>query len=435
MLLQIELAGHTGYWRFPGTVAFSHWLADCPWSTQGGACVLRLPGCSDGIAFAEAAECAIHGWDRGMSGARVETLDGPALNSCLRDSVAQRVGIPREASTWQIREALARLFAERPTVIVVTPAVPGSTTDIWQEATALRDEMSKTDFGPPLTWVLMDNALGRMDSRVAFDYTRGQPVFGVFDTVKRDTGSLWSAYVHARLAWEAGGDPGVAEAMFASMEPTLPVGADDGLEDGLNAWSRKAIASISEHDRAALDNCLLGSADHLTRLASHGLLWRPPGSRSPLPTPWVARALLTVEPGHPRAWLLRGTLVCLPLANELLGRCQELEHQIKSNAIADVRKVTPAPLEVQQLWRRYRSGEDETTLYPRGHPAPPTGDSDAWWFASLGQFLKDPGSPLGRRCTRTEISLSRLRNTLAHGHYVCWSHLCAMQRIVEAISA
>lgn len=434
MLLQIELAGHAGYWRFPGTVAFSHWLADCPWIMQGGACVLRLPGCSDGVAFAEAAEHAIHGWDRGTSGARVETLDGPTLSSSLRDCVAEHVGIPPGASTWQIRDALARLFAERPTVMLVTPASPGSTVDIWQEATALRDEMSKTDFGPPLTWVLMDNALGRMASRVAFDYTRGQPVFGVFDTAQRDVAALWHAYVHARLAWEAGGDPGVAEAMFASMQSALPAGADEALEDGLNAWSSSAFANITEHDRAALGDALLGSADHLGRLASHGLLWRPPGSRSPLPTPWVARALLSAEPGHRRTWLLRGTLVCLPLANELLGRCQDLEHQIKSNAIADARTLTTPPEEIQQLWWRYRSGEDETTYYPVGHPAPPTSNDDAWWFASLGQFLNDRGSPLGRRCTRTEISLSRLRNTLAHGHYVCWRHVCAMQKVIETLS-
>jgi hypothetical protein len=431
MLLHIELAGHAGYWRFPGTVGFAQWLADCPWFEQGGACVLHLPGRSDGRAFADAVERAVHGWDRGVSGARVELMDGGALRGDLRASVARHVGIPAEAATWQVREALARLLAERPTVIVVMPPAPDCAIDLWQEAAALRDEMSKTDFAPPLTWIVLDNALARTDSRVAFDYTRGQPVFGVFDTARSAPAALWSAYVHARLAWEAGGDPAVAEQLFAALQPALGLGADEALEQGLNAWSRNALDDIQKPERDALECCLRGSPERVDGLVDRGLLWRPPGSRAPLPTPWVARALLAASPDHPRAWLLRGVLVCVPLANELLARCQELEHQIKSNSVADAATVRPPPEEVQRLWQRYRAGQDETTRYPPGHPAPPTGIADAWLFASLGQFLREPGSPLGRRGTHSEHSLSRLRNTLAHGHYVCWSHVRAMQRILE----
>lgn len=435
MLLQIELAGHTGYWRFPGTVGFAQWLGDCPWYSQGGACALRLPGRSHGLAFADAVERAVHGWDRGATGARVEMLDGAALRGSLRESLARRVGIPADASTWQVRDALARLFAERPTVIMVTPPSSGSGMDLWQEAAAIRDEVSKTDLAPPLTWILLDNALGRTDSRVAFDFTRGQPVFGVFDTATRDDAALWHAYLHARLAWEAGGDPAVADAMCSALTSALRPGADDALEAGLNEWSEKNYRELSAADRDGLEGCLRGSIGQLTRLVSHGLLWRPPGSRSPLPPPWVSRALLATEPGHPRAWLLRGALVCVPLANELMARCQELEHQLKSNAVADARAITAPPEEVRRLWLRYREGQDATTYYPVGHPAPPNAEGDAWLFASLGQFLHEPGSPLGRRCTESELHLSRLRNTLAHGHYVCWRHVRGMQQIIAALDA
>lgn len=435
MLLQLDLANHVGYWRFPGTVAFSRWLADCPWFTLGGVCALRLPGHSDGSAFSEAVERAVHGWDRGASGVYVNILNGSKVTSSLRKSLALQLGVHAEASTWQVRDALARLFAEKPTIIVVTPVVQDGRIDLWQEAAALRDEMSKTEFGPPLTWILMDNAIRRMDSRLAFDYTRGQPVFGVFDTPQRDVSARWNAYLHARLAWESGGDPAVAEAMFASLQPALRIGADEALEVGLNAWCRDAFLKATEQDRSALGDFLTGGAHHVAALASQGLLWRPPGSHSPQPTPWVARALLTVDDKHPRAWLLRAALVCVPLVNELLARCQELEHQIKSSVVSGGQAVTDPPDEVQRLWLRYLSGEDETTFYPLGHPAPPTDRADAWWFASLGQFLSDSNSPLGRRCNRSELSLSRLRNTLAHGHYLCWSHVCAMERIMIALGA
>jgi hypothetical protein len=133
--------------------------------------------------------------------------------------------------------------------------------------------------------------------------------------------------------------------------------------------------------------------------------------------------------------LLRGALVCVPLANELLSRCQELELQVKAGVAGspDVQTIG-LPDEVRKLWDRYCSDQDQTTRYPAGHPSPPRGIEDAWTFASLGAFLREPTSPLGRRCTDSEQLLSRLRNTLAHGHYVSWLHVKMMKQTLEALS-
>ncbi len=433
MLLQVDLANHLGHWQFPGTVGFGSWLSECPWNAEGGACVLRLPGRSDGWAFADTIERAVHGWDRGASGIRVEILEGSDLSEGVRSALARRFGIPVEASPWQVREALSRVLAERPAVLVVNPAEEPIQRDLWQEVAALRDEMSKTDFGATMTWVLMDNALKRLDGRLSFDYTRGQPVFGVFETAASDDLARWNAYVHVRLAWEAGGDPAIAQDILDDILPKLRISDDATLETGLNTWSRKTLAYIREDDRRAFQDCLCVDRNSGGNLLAQGLLWRPPGSRSLAPTPWAARALLLSNSEHPSRWLLRASLVCLPLANEILSRCQELEHQIKSRAVVDTKlRFQEPPEEIMRLWRRYCAGRDETTVYPDGHPAPPIAMNDAWFFASLGTFLRDSCSPLGRPHTASEQRVARLRNTLAHGHYVAWSHVQHLQRILDA---
>jgi hypothetical protein len=437
MLLRVDLADHTGYWRFPGTLGFTAWLAECPWLADGGACVLRLPGRSDGFAFAEAACRTVYGWDAGNSHPRVEVLEGAEVQAGVREGVARRFGVSSEASAWQVREALSMLFAERPTVLVVTPPDGGrGCCDLWQEAAALRDEMAKTAFGAALTWILSDNATVRLDARLGFDFTWGQPVFGLFDSPGTDESRLWNSYLHARLAWEAAGDPALAAAMIGGMPAAISIGRDDRLEAELNAWADAALAVLPEDVIIALQLFLDSGKDDGGRLASHGLLWRPPGSRHLTPAPWVARALLLGAPaGHPRCWLLRAALVCVPLVNELLGRCQELEQRIKAECSGLPPYVgQDLPEDIAQLWERFRSGDDETTVYPTGHPSPPVKRLDAWQFASLGQFLLDPRSPLCRRSSRSELTLSRLRNTLAHGHYVCWAHVIGMQRILDALA-
>ena len=127
-------------------------------------------------------------------------------------------------------------------------------------------------------------------------------------------------------------------------------------------------------------------------------------------------------------------LVCMPLVNEILSHCQDLEQQIKASISITPSETHAVPDDVNTNWERFRERRDETTRYPDNHPAPPDKPEDAWFFASLGQFLNAPESPLSRSYTDEERSLSRLRNTMAHGHYASWFHLKLLRKIMQTCS-
>lgn len=432
MLVRIDLARHAGYWQFPGSVAFSNWLAECPWLGSGATCIARLSGRSHGRHFIQALTRELFAWDSGQSTPRVDILFGDDLDGDLERALATRLGVAEQAKAWEMREALARVLAERPAVLLIAPATAKPTLDLYQEAEALRDRISKSRFRGTLTWILMDNATGRLDGRRSFDFTRGRPAFGIFDTSTHTELNLWSAYVHTRLAWESGGNTAIASELDATISEQTAALDDDVLEHAFNTWSRARLADSDATTRDAFERFLERGTGDTRSLSEQGLLWRPPGHPSPVPVPWLSRALLNANNAHPRRWLLRNSLVCMPLANELLSICQAIEHHIKSNVAATAHQPEAPPEDLVATWQRVREGEDETTLYPRNHPAPPTTPADVWTYASLGQFLR-PESPLGRHPSATERSLNRLRNTLAHGHFAGWHQVAAMRRILDAL--
>ena len=144
--------------------------------------------------------------------------------------------------------------------------------------------------------------------------------------------------------------------------------------------------------------------------------------------PWAARALLAM-PGLPRKqiWALRHHLVCAPLAGEILSLCLQFESQIQSSLHGrqDQSKVSGQTLANQD---RFKLGLDDFVVYPRAFPASPRTADDIWAFASLGENLKS--------CPTVAVpdlywQTLWLRNAIAHGHYVGWSHVRKALRMLR----
>jgi hypothetical protein len=120
--------------------------------------------------------------------------------------------------------------------------------------------------------------------------------------------------------------------------------------------------------------------------------------------------------------LLRGCLVCQPLALEILGRCFALELRLRSRVEGSLRELRP-PESAERMLAQFRTRLDfyERKLYPSGSPALP---ESAWVFASLGELLSALGVP-----AKSELQeLGHLRNALAHGHYAGWAAIDSVRR-------
>ncbi len=144
--------------------------------------------------------------------------------------------------------------------------------------------------------------------------------------------------------------------------------------------------------------------------------------------PWAARALLAM-PRLPKkqVWALRHHLVCTPLAGEILALCLQFESQIQTrlHGRQDRSNIKAETIENQN---RFKSGSDDFVVYPRAFPASPTSEDDVWAFASLGENLKS--CPPGAVPDLYWHTL-RLRNAIAHGHYVGWHHVQKTLRMLR----
>ncbi len=259
----------------------------------------------------------------------------------------------------------------------------------------------------------------------ARDFSVGSLADGILQEAERGLDRLWRAFVASRLAWEAAGNLGDAQEID-SLVGGVGQGGEGSLEQVLNRWATHRLARIPEEGKRSLGAYLGiksapgGEKRDGARLDAEvhraGLLWRPVGEQRSRPSPWVARALLLAEPMHEARHLLRAAMVNGPLANEILRRCFDLESALVASAWVGHRDLEGQLVSAQDLWRRFLAGRlQEAQYYPADCPARPR---DAWSFASLGEVLElAPG--LGGRGSPA-VRLLRLRNALAHGHYVGW---------------
>ena len=302
------------------------------------------------------------------------------------------------------------------------PPLPADRPQAVGEATQFADLLAKAHPSARLVVLFADTPSAPLGG-VCYDLSEGTPAAGS-DLLTVPADRLWPHYLHRRLAWEAGGHLPRAERLAAVATRVRP-GDDAGLEAALNAQALAGYEALSPAGQVAI---AAGVAACVGRAAAGaalpaGAFWSPAYLAGILPVPWVSRALLLRRPAAPFEQFLRGALLCLPLAQELLTACFLLETQVRGRA--DLAEPPPDDSASHGHWGRFRASRGRTAaLYPDHCPTAPTGP---WAFASLGEIIArgDPAAPSGD--WRHEVR--ELRNHLAHGHYVGWEAVRLARRL------
>ncbi|MFM0222952.1 hypothetical protein [Paraburkholderia dipogonis] len=437
MQLDVSLAGFSSPWSFRGSRQFGAWAEAKPWLHEGGVCVIRTESAEIGSLLLPSVARFVHGINGGECRLDVRRIEcggafGTPVQALLHDFEFDPTISPFEA-----RDRIRSRLLDRSLLLVFTESAPVDPRD-WETLVNLLEHYRKAS-SPVRLCVLVIDDRGVVNTEPVCDYLSGRASHPVLaDTSSIGTvNTIWPSYLHHRAAWEAGGSLGYALSLTGEIEDS-EAGDDEALEQGLQGHADARLASHS--GRAALCElmCVGGEVDQLeptrqqalrAELFAKGLLWRPPAMNSFHVVPWASRALLAF-PSLPKkqVWSLRHQLVCSPLAAEVLSLCLKFESQIKSrlHGRQDLNKASTKTVDAHQ---RFKDGNDDFIVYPNAFPIRPERAEDLWAFASLGENLMS--------CPTKAVSdvywnALRLRNSIAHGHYVGWRHVQWAHRMLES---
>lgn len=428
MRLVVKLAGEPLAWRYKDADRLGNWIDDRPWTGPPVAEVIRLIAPAAADHTLAAVRDAVTAADRGAT--RVETFELDPAAAAAEGFAGAAAGFFGAASTRPLPElarALARNLIDRPVVWLVPP-LPIDRPQILVETEGFLDLLAKLAPGARTVVVFTDTPRSPLTGR-CFDLTTGGPVVSS-DLLTAPDARVWPQYLHRRLAWESGGHLPRAEQLAAAVTAArLRLGDDEELERLLNAEAAASFGRLSHAERALAE---AGVEVCVTRggagLAGSELFWPPWHLSGTAPVPWVARALVARNPSRPFADFIRGSMLCLPTAQELLSACLLIENHIRGRV-----RLPPAPPDTASchtLWTRFQDGTAfGIALYPDNCPSSPTGP---WAFASLGEILANeigrPPGPDWRHDVR------ELRNHLAHGHHVGWEAVRLARRLLSRIA-
>lgn len=428
MQLEIAIAGYASNWTFRGSRTFSTWAEAKPWSHEGGLCVIRTESADVADFVLPSVRRAVHGANGGETRLDVRKLAVGGEAGTPTQALLREFELDPTISPFEARDKIRTCLLDRSFLLVFVEVAPVNLDD-WEAIVNLLEYYRKSTDPVRLSAVVIDGR-GAVRSEPVCDYLNGRPTHHVLSEVSStmDEGLHWPAYLHHRAAWEAGGCLSYATSVGSELtrgaagddeavEAALQGHANDGL---LGHAARPLLCELvglgSEGARPSPTRLRGLQAD----LLGASLLWRPPSMSSLHVVPWAARALLAM-PGLPRkqVWALRHHLVCAPLAGEILSLCLQFESQIQSNLHGrqDRSKISAQTIANQD---RYKSGGDDFIVYPSAFPATPNAADDVWAFASLGENL--------RSCSTAAVpdlywQTLKLRNAIAHGHYVGWPHV------------
>jgi hypothetical protein len=425
MNVPVALACHNANWRFRGSSELDDWLSGRPWKDRGGTSVLRIGSASMGEKLARAISWAVRGLDDGEREPHIPVLRFPSESATPLLLLQEATGTAPRGNEEQQHRELASALQAWTTVAVVLPPEATAPAQFVRQTGELIGQLRKASPEARATLVFLDTAAFPLLSD-PLDFTVGGPSDPVLGFDKE----LWKAYVHARLAWETGGDLARALAWDALGFQRLGVGADDSLENLLNQRAEEEYRRLPPPMQARAQEAVKQVVKRVAKpnfagLMECGAFWKPPGESGPRPTPWLARAMLRLNLAPEAAFLLRSCLVCAPLAREVLGRCFDLEARERAVGFAN-RGTLPPPPDAVERFKRFSEKQPDTgaEFYPADCPARP---SDPWAFTVFGEFLNS--LPFDRDRRNFTNGLRTLRNALAHGHYICWAVLSALRKL------
>lgn len=421
MRLDVNLAGCSLSWHFPGSATLQAWLDERPWEGGGGMCAVRIENDDFVVdqmirAIRQAAHAAHE--DDGLT---VQIARCGAKDGTPRQALMSHFGMAPDISVVEARSTIRNMLIDRSRLIVMVAQSPIGPDD-WDEFIVLGDHYRQTSCPVPLTVIVLD-PYANLICQPTCQFDVGYLSQLVLRNAPNTSGALWSRYLHTRAWWDAGGSMRRAYELSSRLL-NANVCDNDAVEAALQLY---AIEQLKETNalvkiRAWLDTPRgqVASSHIEVELRGCGILWMPPGLNSYHLVPWAARALLAQpKPSSKDIWQLRPSLVCAPLAAELLALCLFVESRIRGSLVGRG-NVAYVRSETTDLHKRFQNDHhDVCDHYPIHHPARPKRPEDIWAFTSLGEFLNC--------CPRGAISdLDRdvvgLRNHVAHGHYVTWHH-------------
>ena len=416
MIVPVTLAGYTGRWRFRDAHLFSAWMASRPWDEGGTRVALvHLPTRRCEQVIIDGVMQEARAYEPDPARLRAEVLE---VGASFEEALLLALEAPRARTQAEQLRIVGRILGTAYWVITVRAG--DDALAVRDEAQGFLENCSKVGEHPTACVVVLHDGALVPDAR---DFSVGSLADGVLQEAERGADRLWRAFVASRMAWEAAGDLGVAQE-FDHLLGGVALGAEALLEQALNRWAASRVAALSPELVRTTVSFLLKTAaasrGGLARLDAdlrgEGVLWRPVGEQRSRPAPWLARGLLHSIPTHEARHVLRAAMVNGPLANEILRRCFDLESALVASLWAEHRGLEDKLADAQELLRRFNEGRlQECRLYPTECPAIPR---DAWSFASLGEVLKVAPGLAGRGSPAER--LQRLRNAMAHGHYVSW---------------
>lgn len=436
MQLEISIAGYASNWTFRGSRTFSTWADAKPWVHEGGLCVIRTESAEAADLVIPSVRRAVHGSNGGEARLDVRRLEVGGETGTPTQALLREFELDPAISPFEARDKIRTCLLDRSFLLIFVEVAPVDLND-WEAIVSLLEYYRKSTNPVRLSAVVIDSR-GAVRSEPVCDFLNGRPTHHVLSEVSStiDERLHWPAYLHHRAAWEAGGC--LSYAVSVGSELTRGAAEDDeAVEAALQAHANERLAG---HAGRQLLGELLGLVPGSTRpssgrlrglqseLLEMSLMWRPPSMNSLHVVPWVARAMLAAL-GLPRkqVWALRHQLVCAPVAGEILSLCLRFESQIQTN-LHGRHGLNSLSIQTIENQNRFRSGREEFVIYPRAFPAAPNTADDVWAFASLGESLKScPMSAVPDPYWQT----LRLRNAVAHGHYLGWPHVRKALRLLR----
>ena len=252
MQLDVQLAGVTSSWRFPGSATFQTWLERRPWLDDGGLCVLRAPYNAAGMVFDAIRRSAhsVHAEDGQFSVRRVMCGGG---HDTLRLALMNHFNLNR--SPLESRDAIRRNLRDRRQLLVFAEQSAVSI-DEWEAFVALIEHLRKSALPVPLAIVVLD-ARSHVNCEPVCQFVFGYTSLRVFDgAAALDEPAIWARYLHVRAWWDVGGSLAHAQDLSA-LCMGIAHGDDAALEAVLQAY---AVESLRRHAGAATLRALLGVA-------------------------------------------------------------------------------------------------------------------------------------------------------------------------------
>lgn len=436
MQLDLTLAGFTSPWSFRGSRAFANWAEERPWAREGSLCVLRTEDVGIANLMRPSIARFVHGINAGLSRLDIRNIDcGGALGTPVQAMIRDFELDPNIPAFEAFDRIEARLRDRQ--LLLVFQETSTVHPDEWLHLVLLLEHFRKSVKSTALAAIVIDHR-GVVNVQPVCDFRSGFASHSILAEASSfsDVDALWPAYVHHRVAWEAGGSVTYALSLDQRLA-TCAVGNDEDFEQRLQEHAMEQLqlhpykADLEEFHAIIGTKCNLTSTRQTTleaRLFAQHLLWRPPALNGLHVVPWASRSLLA-HAALPRkyVWGMRHQLVCAPLAGEILSLCLKFESQIlvRLHGKRGSQTVSNDALDSQG---RFKRGEDLFVVYPRAFPARPTKLDDAWAFASLGENLNSSTS--GRRPMYNNTR--QLRNAIAHGHYVNWRHVDWARKLLES---